>query len=273
MSPRPCDRVGELADHYGSEAADYELYWAPVLRSLGVHLLRALPLAEAKLILDLGTGVGALLEEIRRASPNGLVAGIDRSEGMLRRADTSARAVMDAQRLALRAGTFDVIVMAFMLFHLLDPGRGLEEAGRVLRPGGTIGVATWGEHFNSPAFDAWDEELAAHGAPEQESILARHELVDTPEKLASLLATAGFSSIRSWSARPGFTTDLDHFVGWRTRLGPSKRRLLALDEPARTSCVTRARRRIEEMGPDGFRDRSEIILATARSQDGRDQPA
>ena len=267
MSARPAgDRVAELADHYGSEAADYERYWAPVLRSLGAHLLRELPVSRAEAILDLGTGVGAILADIRSAAPGALVVGIDRSEGMLARARASVPcAVMDAQALALRSGAFDVVVMAFMLFHLPDPGRGLTEAGRALRSGGTIGVATWGEHFESRAFDAWDDELAAHGSPEQSPILAQHELVDTPEKVAALLEAAGFEAIRARGARPGFTTDLDHFVGWRTRLGPSKRRLDALDEAARASCVARARRRLERMGPDDFLDRSEIILATARA--------
>jgi len=48
-----------------------------VLRPHAVRLLDALPLADARRVLDLGTGVGALLPDIACAAPRASLFGID----------------------------------------------------------------------------------------------------------------------------------------------------------------------------------------------------
>lgn len=51
---------------------------------------------------------------------------------------------MDAQSLDLPNDRFDIAIVAFVLFHLPDPPRCLEEVFRVLKPQGRVGTATWG---------------------------------------------------------------------------------------------------------------------------------
>jgi ubiquinone/menaquinone biosynthesis C-methylase UbiE len=66
-----------------------------------------------------------------------------RAEGMLRRAPGSfPRLVADATALPFAASCYDVVVAAFVLFHLPDPAAGLREAHRLLRAGGTMGIVT-----------------------------------------------------------------------------------------------------------------------------------
>jgi SAM-dependent methyltransferase len=48
----------------------------------------------------------------------------------------------DVQELEFADGTFDVVVAAWMLYHVPDLERGLAEIARVLRPGGTFVAAT-----------------------------------------------------------------------------------------------------------------------------------
>src|SRR5215472_4040779 len=76
----------QVTARYDATAYDYARIWSPVLRPMAQSLLRALPLAAAGNILDIGAGAGALLPDLRKAAPKAAIVGIDLSEGMLRMA-------------------------------------------------------------------------------------------------------------------------------------------------------------------------------------------
>src|SRR5262245_763573 len=104
---------------YSANAREYARLWSPVIRPMGRCLLHALPFAGASRILDIGTGVGALVPDIRAMAPEAALVGVDRAEGMLRAASEQCRiprAVMDAQRLAVRTAWADMAVLIFVLF-------------------------------------------------------------------------------------------------------------------------------------------------------------
>ena len=96
-------------------------------------------------ILEVGVGTGISLPDY--ASANRLV-GIDLSEPMLRKAqarviehkltNVETLAVMDAGRLALPDGAFDVVVAQYVITAVPDPEKTLDEFARVIRPGGEI---------------------------------------------------------------------------------------------------------------------------------------
>jgi SAM-dependent methyltransferase len=50
----------------------------------------------------------------------------------------------DATALPVRAGSFDTVIANHMLYHLDDPEVALREFARVLRPGGSVAIATNG---------------------------------------------------------------------------------------------------------------------------------
>jgi SAM-dependent methyltransferase len=94
-------------------------------------------------VLEVGCGWGELAEWIERDTGAEVVA-IDLSPRMVelaRERGVDAR-VADVQELPFADGEFDVVVAAWMLYHVPDLDRGLAELARVLRPGGRLVAVT-----------------------------------------------------------------------------------------------------------------------------------
>lgn len=100
------------------------------------------------MLLDLCSGTGAVALRARRTTgPDGLVVGLDFSAGMVRRACKKADrigvadvsfVVGDATRLPFAPASFDAVSCSHAMYELSPAARerALEEALRVLRPGG-----------------------------------------------------------------------------------------------------------------------------------------
>ncbi len=128
--------------------------WAPVYDALTGAVgftdarrrsIGRLNLARGDRVLLVGAGTGLDLEYL----PAGVeITAVDVTPAMLKRlqarAIRSGRAVsvhvMDARRLEFPDDSFDAVVMHLILAVMPDPDLGLQEAERVLRPGGRIAV-------------------------------------------------------------------------------------------------------------------------------------
>lgn len=105
-------------------------------RSIAVLALRP---GDRVLVPGVGTG-----EDLRLMPAGVSVVGADLTPAMLGRARAKGVAtplcVMDSRRLAFADASFDAVVLHLILAVMDEPGRGLREAARVLRPGGRIAV-------------------------------------------------------------------------------------------------------------------------------------
>ncbi|MGA7025481.1 MAG: class I SAM-dependent methyltransferase, partial [Pseudolabrys sp.] len=85
---------------------------------------------------------------VERCAPNE-VRGIDPSEAQLdfARKRSAARLAKfdhgDAMALPFPADTFDVAIMALVIFFVPDPAKGVAEMTRVARPGGAVAAYAW----------------------------------------------------------------------------------------------------------------------------------
>jgi ubiquinone/menaquinone biosynthesis C-methylase UbiE len=264
MCAADAERVAEI---YSQHARGYADFWSPVIRPVALRLLDAMPWTGANRVLDIGSGTGALVPDIQRHAPDASIIGVDRSPGMLAlaaEAGTSV-AVMDASNLAVRDQAVDVAIMAFVLFHVLEPVAALAEAARVLMPGGTLGTSTWAVDPMTRAAEAWDDELNAHGAIDPAPMpRANDELMNTPEKMATLFDVAGLEMVHAWVERFEHHWDLDRFVAVRTTFGTSKRKLESLAPDMRIIFLERARERIRWLSPEDFTYRGAVVCAVGR---------
>ena len=123
--------------------------WAPVYDIVGRRFdgrrresLRLLDPRRGERILIVGAGTGADLPYL----PEGcVVIATDLTPAMLARARAHVRegihlAIMDGHRLGARSASCDAVVLHLILAVIPDPARCLQEAARVLRPGGRIVV-------------------------------------------------------------------------------------------------------------------------------------
>jgi demethylmenaquinone methyltransferase / 2-methoxy-6-polyprenyl-1,4-benzoquinol methylase len=107
---------------------------------------RAARLAVGEVAVDVACGTGALTRELEATAPGATVVGLDFSSEMLKRAGSGRFAAGDALQLPLADASVDVVTIAFGLRNLPEPGQGLLEFRRVLRPGGRLIVC----EFSTP---------------------------------------------------------------------------------------------------------------------------
>jgi SAM-dependent methyltransferase len=109
-------------------------------RAPALEVIRA---ASPRTVLEVGCGWGELAELVVQQT-GAEVAAVDISPRMVELAQergTDAR-VGDVQDLPFADGAFDLVVAAWMLYHVPDLDRGLREIARVLRPGGRLVAIT-----------------------------------------------------------------------------------------------------------------------------------
>jgi ubiquinone/menaquinone biosynthesis C-methylase UbiE len=113
--------------------------------------LDVMDLPRTAAVLDVGCGTGVVTRAIAsRDGFAGIVTGIDQSPDFIAVAETLAAndgvddrvrfAVGDAHQLDFPAASFDAVVAHTLVSHVRDPLAVLEEAARVVRPGGLVAV-------------------------------------------------------------------------------------------------------------------------------------
>lgn len=132
-------------------ARTYGLVGTDFFSDLGATLVAQTPVPASARVLDIGAGTGAVtLPAARRAGSHGVVVAIDTSQPMLLRlaarrhtADAAPilPVVMDCLQLGLPDESQDVVVSGLVLSSLANPGAAINQASRVLRPGGSLGLS------------------------------------------------------------------------------------------------------------------------------------
>ena len=173
-------RLQRRVQRYGWERAAeaYARHWHALLAGVQGELLAMAAPAAGEAVLDVACGAGAVAVAAAAAvGPAGRVLGVDLADAMVLAAGRRARELgfaharferMDAERLALPDAAFDVALCALGLMYLPEPAAALRELKRVLRPGGRVVLAVWGERAHcgwAPLFGIVDDEVRSEVCP------------------------------------------------------------------------------------------------------------
>lgn len=180
-------------------------------------LIREARVSAGHRVLDLGCGTGTLLLMLARACPTLELTGIDGDPEILRIAAEKASA--GGVRLELREAfavdlpfadrTFDRVMSTLVFHHLttIDKVRALNDAYRVLRPGGMLLVADWGQPQNTLMFLASLGIRFLDGAETTEANLEG--------RLPSLMQDARFTDVHELERRMTMFGTLSLYKGTR----------------------------------------------------------
>jgi SAM-dependent methyltransferase len=167
-APRPADRLLDTSNARGLGI------WHDVL-TLQVDLFvraeiaafrRSAAWRAAGSVLEAGCGNGRYLAALSRAFPGKRYLGIDRSEGLIELAGAYRSARRRFQVVdfldGAGAGSFDAVIMRFVVQHLSDLGALLDRTAAYLRPGGSLFVIEpdVSNSANTPATPKFDAMLA-----------------------------------------------------------------------------------------------------------------
>lgn len=138
----------KIAAAFHRKAAEYDRNVAVQKRVVG-NLAGYLEMHQSdkpRDILDVGTGTGSLLQQLRRIYPKAALYGLDLAYNMcLHTASKLGEQCFvvngDAQKLPFKSGIFDLLVSASALQWVGSISETLHELRRVLKPGGTLCIA------------------------------------------------------------------------------------------------------------------------------------
>jgi ubiquinone/menaquinone biosynthesis C-methylase UbiE len=252
------------ADNYLRPALGFWDRW-------GAATVARLPLSPGDAVLDVCCGAGAsALPAARAVGPAGDVLGLDLAQPLLVLASQRAAnlgltnasfAECDATASGLESSSFDAVVCVFGVFFAADMPAFVAEMWRLVRPGGTLAITTWGPEWCEPASSLFWDSVRELDATLFRAFNPWDEITTAPA-LADLLARGGIgdAAVEATTGEHHELERADDF--WEIVLGSGYRGTVEAlgDEPTQ-----RLRERVVgELGSRGVtRLRNDVVFATA----------
>jgi ubiquinone/menaquinone biosynthesis C-methylase UbiE len=272
--PSQVEHAARVARTY-SAASDH--YLRPALRfwdRWGAATVARAPLAPGNAVLDLCCGAGgSALPAARAVGPDGRVLGLDLAGPLLELARQRAAAmglgnVSFEQRDATVGGSdsesFDAVVCVFGVFFAADMPGFVAHMWRLVRPGGTLAITTWGPGWCEPASGVfWNAVRSIE--PALVRAFNPWDHITTADALTELLARGGVTdpTVHATSDQYHGLDRVDDF--WDIALGSGYRATIdALDPPARQ--VLRNDVLDQLRSQNIARVRNDVVFATATKQ-------
>ena len=257
---------------YDDASRDYEEASRDYWQYISLRTVERLSLAADERVLDVPCGSGpSVVLAAHQVSPGGAAVGIDFAEQMIAIAREKAQSaglanvelsVADMTTLdGSRLEPFDVVVCSLGLFFADDMPGLIRSLTGLLRPGGRIGVAVFGEHVFDPMRQVFVETVAEL-APGIE-VLQPWRRTENVSVFRGVFEAAGIPGV-------DIVTDDDRLPlrspddWWRIIMGSGFRRTVAaLDESTAGELRKRCDAHIADNGIDHIVNRTHYAIARA----------
>lgn len=188
---RTDDTQETVREEYDRTASEYDSRWSEYIRATRRETVQRLPDATPKRVVDVGCGTGAMLAHLEQHRDIPSLVGVDLSRGMLAEANgnLSRAHLIQGSAGALQIGedTADWVVSCNSFHFFPDPAQFLDEARRVLRPGGRLIVTDWCDDFLACQLCDWYLKITDPA----------HTRLFGEETLRRMVKSAGFQSVRA----------------------------------------------------------------------------
>jgi SAM-dependent methyltransferase len=230
-------------------------------------------------VLDVAAGSGdQTLEIARRVGPAGFVLATDLSPAILEFAQDNARLagyaniktlVADGENLSLGEAGFDAAICRLGLMFFPDPGRGLGEMFRALKPGGRACTMVFSTPDQNPCVSILLSTALRHaGLPPRDPYQPGGLLsLGKPGLTDELFRRAGFSQVASTKMMAPFRLpSVDHYLDFiRTSASPILQILGRLDQAARDAAWADIKARLSVFDTSrGWEGPNELLLTIGR---------
>ena len=195
----------QTADAWQRHYAELKDQFAPITATL----VEAAALTPGLQVLDLASGTGEpSLSIAKRVAPGGSVVATDLNPSMLSalRANAEGAGVSniqtepcDAHELPFPDGTFDRVTSRFGVMFFVETPRALAEAKRVLKPGGRLTFAVWGQPIPGSYFGSVALPFIKRLPEPPDADAPGPMRFAEPGKLASIYRQAGFQQVEESS--------------------------------------------------------------------------
>ncbi|MEE8519229.1 MAG: class I SAM-dependent methyltransferase [Dehalococcoidia bacterium] len=209
-------QLERTARMWDGRAADYERTTEVITGGFVPQLLDAAGVTTDTRFLDVAAGAGAV--SLAAAARGASVFATDLAPQMIDRLKERAAEAgltldgraMDGQALEIEDNSFDAVCSNFGLFFFPDPGAGVREIHRVLKPGGRAAFTTWS--LGTDGWQALMREARQRSIPDAPSSGINTEFQE-PDAMMRSLEEAGFANVQASTINAPFSQSVEWVLG------------------------------------------------------------
>lgn len=271
----------EQWDKHAKGWNDHSIQIGDWLRESTDAMLAMAEIGPGARVLDIAAGAGdQTLAIAKRVGPSGSVLATDLSAAILKYAkEKTQRAgyqnvetrAADGENLKVEKASFDVAICRLGLMLFPEPGKGLREMFRALKPAGRACTIVFSTPEKNPCVTILLSTAFKHaGLPPRDPYQPGGLLsLGKPGLIDELFRQAGFSQVATTKVTAPFRLpSVQHYLDFvRTSASPIVQILERLDDAARRAAWAEIERKLRAFNrPNGWEGPNELLLTMGRRQ-------